>query len=307
MIATLLSILAQAAAAQASGRAAPDPVSPAEVAASASASEWVTIPAEELLVMRLPAARGGEPRQVVIQLIPAPFARSWVANIRSLAGARWWDGTSVNRVQDNYVVQWGDASEEKALPATLSVAAEKDYSVGASVFSAAELAPGPADVYAAATMFYRGWPVAADAPGTVSRQVWPVHCYGTVGVGRDVSPNTGTGAELYAVIGHAPRHLDRNIAVVGRVVEGMEHLSSLPRGTLGLGFYERAEQRVPVTSLRLASDLPEDERPRFQYLATNGPTWARYAAARANRHDSFFIRPAGAADICNIPVPIRRQ
>ena len=307
MIAILLSILAQAAAAQAAGRAAPDPVSPAEIAASAPDTEWVTIPAEELLVMQLPAGQRGEPRQVVIQLMPAPFARPWVANIRSLARAWWWDGTSINRVQDNYVVQWGDASEKKSLPATLQVATEEDYSVGAPKFPAAELTPGPSDVYAAVTMFYHGWPIAADAPGTSSRQVWPVHCYGMVGVGRDVSPNTGTGAELYAVIGHAPRHLDRNIAVVGRVVEGMEHLSSLPRGTLLLGFYERAEQRVPVASVRLASDLPEKERPRFQYLATSGPTWARYARARANRHDSFFIRPAGAADICNIPVPVRRQ
>ena len=32
------------------------------------------------------------------------------------------------------------------------------------------------------------------------------HCYGSVGVGRDLSPDTGTGGELYAVIGQGPRH-----------------------------------------------------------------------------------------------------
>jgi peptidylprolyl isomerase len=121
-----------------------------------------------------------------------------------------------------------------------------------------------------------------------------------------VSPNTGTGAELYVVIGHAPRHLDRNIALIGRVVDGIEHLSSLPRGTLGLGFYEKPEQRTPIASVRLASELPSAEQPRFEYLSTNGATWARYALARANRRDDFFIRPAGAADLCNLPVPVRR-
>ncbi len=125
-----------------------------------------------------------------------------------------------------------------------------------------------------------------------------------VGVGRGYSPDTGSGAELYTVIGHAPRHLDRNIALVGRVIEGIEHLSSLPRGTGELGFYETAEERVPIQSVRLASEL--SDTPKFEYLTTEGETFARYAEARANRRDPFFITPAGGADICNIPVPVRR-
>ena len=134
--------------------------------------------------------------------------------------------------------------------------------------------------------------------------MWPVHCYGMVGVGRDLSPNTGTGAELYTVIGHAPRHLDRNIALVGRVIEGIEHLSSLPRGHGGLGFYETAAERTPITSVRLGNEIPA--LPAYEYLSTESATFAKYADARANRRDAFFIRPAGGADVCNIPVPMRR-
>ena len=70
-----------------------------------------------------------------------------------------------------------------------------------------------------------------------------------VGVGRNYSPDTGSGAELYTVIGHAPRHLDRNIALVGRVIEGMEHLSTLPRGTGDLGFYKTAPERTPIRAI----------------------------------------------------------
>jgi peptidylprolyl isomerase len=129
-----------------------------------------------------------------------------------------------------------------------------------------------------------------------------------VGVGRDLSPNTGNGSELYTVIGHAPRHLDRNIALVGRIVEGMEHLSSLPRGHGALGFYDEdeAEKRVPILSVRLGNELTEDPAPGFEYLSTGSESFARYAEARANRRDPFFIVPAGGADICNIPVPVRR-
>lgn len=258
------------------------------------------IDAGDLIVMEL----AGEPtRRVVVQLMPAPFARPWIANIRALALAHWWDRTSVNRVQDNYVAQWGDATERKPLPKQLSAAPEGGYTVPLAALEPSERTPGPADVYAPATIFYRGWPIAADA---ARASAWPVHCYGMIGVGRDVSPNTGSGAELYAVIGHAPRHLDRNIALVGRVIEGIEHLSSLPRGTLPLGFYAQPDQRVRIDRIRLGSELPAEARPRFAYLSTRSASWTRYASARSSRRDAFFIRPAGAADICNLPVPVRR-
>jgi peptidylprolyl isomerase len=155
--------------------------------------------------------------------------------------------------------------------------------------------------YADLESFARGWPFAASESVPIA---WPVHCYGMVGVGRDLSPNTGSGAELYTVIGHAPRHLDRNIALVGRVIEGIEHLSSLPRGTGALGFYETPEERTPIASIHLGNEVAG--LPAYEYLSTESGTFARYADARANRRDPFFIRPAGGADICNIPVPVRR-
>jgi peptidylprolyl isomerase len=163
-------------------------------------------------------------------------------------------------------------------------------------------------IYADQAGFFAGFPVAMTrwqiAPD--QRFTWPVHCYAMVGVGRNLSPDTGSGAELYTVIGHAPRHLDRNIALVGRVIEGMQHLSSLPRGTGPLGFYETSQERTIITGIRLSSELPVADQPRFEYLSTDSESFARYADARANRRDPFFIRPAGGADICNIPVPVRR-
>lgn len=135
------------------------------------------------------------------------------------------------------------------------------------------------------------------------RRYWPVHCYGMVGVGRNLSPDTGDGSSLYTVIGHAPRHLDRNIALVGRIILGMEHMSSLPRGTGDLGFYETPEERTAIISVRMGQEI--SDIPAFEYLNTEGDTFAKYAEARANRRDPFFNVPAGGADICNIPVPIR--
>ena len=275
---------------------------PSEIVAAAKADDWVAIAPSDILVMDLASDSKGKPRRVIIQLMPAPFSQGWVSNIRKLAAAKWWDGTSINRVQDNYVVQWGDATEKKALPQGLSVVDAKDYVTPDWPTKDWILAraDGRPDAYAGTHGFYLGWPLAQGREG-----LWPVHCYGMVGVGRNLSPDTGTGAELYTVIGHAPRHLDRNIALVGRVIEGIEHMSSLPRGTGALGFYEKEEERVPILSVRLGNEAKDV--PAFEYLSTDSKNFAAYADARANRRDAFFNIPAGGADICNIPVPIRRK
>jgi len=288
-------------------------LSPAEIVAAAPAGDWTDISPDDLLVMTLAPDASGKPRTVLIQLMPPPFSQGWVSNIRALAKAHWWDGLSVYRVQDNYVTQWGDAEGDdakkaKALPAGLKTMPESDYTYHRSIPLDTRLGAmlSPPNTVSHFAGFVGGFPFAGTGtPDSVSN--WPIHCYGMVGVARDMSPNTGTGAELYTVIGHAPRHLDRNIALAGRVIEGMAHLSSLPRGPGSLGVYTDAAMRVPIVSVRIASELPAAQQPHVQYLSTGSASFATYADARANRRDPFFIVPAGGADICNIPVPVRRK
>ncbi len=107
------------------------------------------------------------------------------------------------------------------------------------------------------------------------------------------------------VTGQAPRHLDRNITLVGRVVQGMELLSSLPRGTETMGFYGKSSPHVPILSFRIAADMPAGEQPRLEALTTASKSFAAYVEARRNRGGPFFIRPAGRIDVCNIPLPVR--
>ncbi len=306
-----LMILAAAAVATPSPKPA---LAPSEIIVAAPKGDWVAIPASDLLVMDLASGK-----RVVIQLMSPPFSQGWVGNIRKLAAEKWWDGTSINRVQDNYVVQWGDANVEdkvkaKKLPAGLATVPQSEYQARLPAFIQVR---SSMDVlmntgYGGTAMFQSGWPIAKGRrignfdlfpKDSDTMPGWPVHCYGMVGVGRDMPPDTGTGAELYTVIGHAPRHLDRNIALVGRVISGIEHLSSLPRGTGPLGFYEKPEERVTITSIRIGTEVKDV--PRFEYLSTESASFAKFADARANRRDPFFIVPAGGADICNIPVPVR--
>lgn len=270
------------------------PTTPSEIVSSAPVSAWKTIPPEDLLVMEL---KGGG--RVVIQLAP-DFAPVHVGNIRALAGAHWWDKAAIYRVQDNYVVQWGKNESDDPLPAAVVAKPPAEYARPLEGLTVHPL--GYPDAYAPKAGYALGWPIGYD-PQTGTANL--VHCYGYVGVGRDLAPDTGTGGELYAVIGHAPRHLDRNIAVVGRVISGIENMTTLPRGTEALGFYKERSQDVPIASVRLASEIPAGERPSFQYLDTDSAAFSDYVRARANRKDDFFIRPADGVDLCNAPVPVR--
>ena len=109
------------------------------------------------------------------------------------------------------------------------------------------------------------------------------------------------------VIGQSPRQLDRNITLVGRVVQGMELLSTLARGPEPMGFYQDAAKRVPIRSIRLGSDMPAEERVPLQLLRTDSASFREATEARRNRRDPFYHRPAGHIDLCNVPLPARRK
>ena len=151
--------------------------------------------------------------------------------------------------------------------------------------------------------FSCGFPVARDRK---TGKMWLIHCYGMVGAGRDAAVDSGGGTELYVVIGHAPRQLDRNVTLLGRVVQGMELLSTLPRGTAALGFYEKAEQRVPLRAIRVAADVAADERTALEVMRTEAPLFKDLIESRRNRREDWFHFQAGRIEICNVPVPVRR-
>ncbi len=289
-IATLLLLLA-ATSGIGAGTSAP-PQSMAEILAASPASAWRALNDEHTLYMDLPGGR------VVIELLPALAPRT-VANIEALARLHFFDGLSILRVQDNYVAQWGDPDAVRKVPDNMKkLAPEFSVALGAAAFT---LLPDH-DGYAPQVGFVDSFAAARD-PAT--GMAWLTHCYGAVGVGRDNDPASGNGSELYAVIGHAPRHLDRNVTVVGRVRQGIELLSSLPRGTAEMGFYDKPAQRLTISSTQLASELPLAQRLRLEVLRSDSPTFAALVAARRNRHDGWFLQPAGYIDLCNVPLPVR--
>jgi peptidylprolyl isomerase len=259
-------------------------------------ADWRTLDPASTLYLELASGR------VVIELAP-DFAPEHVGNIRTLAHEGYWNGMSINRSQDNFVVQWGDPAEEgqprKPLgSAKARLPAEFERKADGLPFHALP----DKDGWAPQVGFAAGFPAARDPQ---AGEAWLTHCYGAVGAGRDMAADSSDGTELYVVDGQSPRQLDRNITLVGRVVDGMELLSVLTRGTGPLGFYEQAAQRVPIESIRLAADVPEAERTTLQVLRTDTPLFDAVVESRRNRRDDWYKRPAGHIDLCNIAIPTR--
>lgn len=271
--------------------------SPAEIIAAAPGDAWRQADPANLLFMRV-----GE-GVVIIELAPR-FAPEHVANIRTLAREGFWDGTSIYRVQDNFVAQFGDVNgDDEATAKPLGSAKRK---LPAEFHREARGLPfdrlPDADGWAAEVGFVEGFPAARDP---ASGKAWLAHCYGAVGAARSNAEDSSLGAELYVVIGQSPRQLDDNITVVGRVLSGMELLSALRRGPSPMGFHERPEDRVPVRAIRLGSEVPEDIRPRVEVMRSDSQSFRDAIEARRNRVDDFYKRPAGHIDLCNVPVPVR--
>ncbi|HEX5005775.1 MAG TPA: peptidylprolyl isomerase [Hyphomonadaceae bacterium] len=268
-----------------------------EILAASTPEEWRPINPENTLYMDLPQNDGTVGR-VIIELAP-DFAPNHVANVKALAREGYFANGAITRVQDNYVVQWAQAADPERPPKVGQKTLKAEFTRPRDTTVGFDVLPDP-DTYAPEVGFSNGFPAARD-----DTSMWLTHCYGTVGVGRDNDPDSGGGTELYAIIGQSPRGLDRNITVLGRVVQGMELLSSLPRGTGDLGFYTSPDQYHRFTNIRVAADVPVAERTPLETLRTDSESFDKLVNSRRWRNDAFYHVPQGRIGLCNITVPVR--
>jgi cyclophilin family peptidyl-prolyl cis-trans isomerase len=260
---------------------------------ASKASDWRPLNPENTLYLELEKGR------VVIELAPE-FAPKNVANIKALVQEGYFDGLAMIRSHDNYVAQWGDPSEKREFKQALKKV-DGEFTVRYDKGAAFTRLPD-VDGYAPQVGHVNSFAAARDPK---SHTTWLTHCYGAIGVARGNETDSGNGSSLYAVTGHAPRNLDRNITVVGRVMFGIELLSSLPRGTGALGFYEKAEERTPIKSVRIAADVPEAERSKLEVFRTDTANFTALVEAQRNRGGDWYKFAANHIELCNVPIPVR--
>ena len=277
----------------------PPQVSQADLIKHSAPSDWRRLDPENTLVMEING------QQVILELATR-FAPQHAANIRTLAREGYYTGSAVVRVQDNYVTQWADPADEekekeKVKPQGNALAhLPAEFSIPFKGLPLTRFTDP--DGWAPVSGFVDGLPVAADP---AKNKAWLAHCYGMVGAARSSKPDSSNGTSLYAINGQAPRALDLNITVVGRVVKGMEVLSSLPRGPGAMGFYDKPEHYVPITRARVLADMPAAEQPAMEVMRTDTATWRKLVEASRHAIGGWAVRSALHSNICNRTVPTR--
>ncbi|MEW4468498.1 peptidylprolyl isomerase [Parasphingorhabdus sp. JC815] len=289
-----------------------DTPTPEQVLAAAPADHWLPIPVNDLMVLTLPDDAQGNERKAIIQLIPAAMSGAHVRNVRKLAAARWWDGTKIYRVAKDFVTQFGGNPDNKAVPKTLETVPESDYfnaALGAkrdsdmaaldaavqysNEYQGTDIRPLMKMIYesyGSTVGFGGGWPI-----GSQDGKSFPITCRGALSPAHYDPPDAGSGSEISIVTAQAARSLDMTFGMVGRVIDGLEHVTDLPLGTAAGGFYAEKSQHIPITSIRLASELPLADQPQYEYLASYSPAMLQYIAAHG-----------GYGNICTVAVPIRK-
>jgi peptidylprolyl isomerase len=266
--------------------------SPAEVIAASQPAEWRALDPENTLYMDFPEGR------VVIEMAPQ-FAPSHVANVKALSREGFFANGAVTRVQDNFVTQWAQAADPARPPKVGVEKLNAEFTLPRVAIANFDVLPDP-DTYADEVGYINGMTAARDAAS-----VWLTHCYGMVGVGRENDENSGGGTELYVIIGHSPRNLDRQLTMLGRVVQGMEIMSAFPRGTGDAGFYKTPAEYRRYADIKVAADVPVGQRTNLEVMRTDSASFATLVNSRRWRKDDFYTKPVGRIGLCNITVPVR--
>ena len=260
------------------------------IATAADELLWREVVPENLVFMDLYEGR------VTIELNPQ-FAPKTVRQFRKLVQERFYDGLSFYRVIDGFVAQGGDGSDLGKLSNVPLIDAEFeiDWPEDFPFTSVQE-----SDLFAPETGFNNGFAMARDP---ASQKGWLTHCPGIVAMARNDGADSSR-TDFYIVLGQAPRYLDRNMNVFGRVIHGMEAMQKVQRGKAAdNGVIQDETKSSRIRGMTLASDIPEEERLAAFVMDTGSEGFEDLIKGRRNRKQKFFHnKPPRVLDVCQVPM-----
>jgi peptidylprolyl isomerase len=260
------------------------------VPAGADQPTWREVDEDNLVFMDLSEG------QVTIELIPA-FAPKTVEQFRGLVQQDFYDGLAFYRVIDGFVAQGGDGSDLGELSEVPLIEAEFEREWTDELPFTAVQKP---DLFAPETGFIDGFAAGRDP---AEGKAWLLHCPGVVAMARNDDPDSSR-TDFYIVIGQAPRYLDRNMNVFGRVIHGMEVVQRIQRGPAGGDGIIRDDTAASrIRDVMLAADLPEEGRLKAYVMDTASKGFRQLLDDRRIRKQRFFHhKPPKVLDACQVPV-----
>ncbi|TRO95163.1 peptidylprolyl isomerase [Glycocaulis profundi] len=268
-----------------------------EAIESAPDSAWRAVDPDNTLVF---TTTHGD---IYVELAPE-FAPNHVERLRELTEERFYDFKVWHRVIDGFMAQGGGAFEDPALAADKpNLEAEFTIQRGAdlTITELQDRTINPRENRNRARAgFWNGFPAAtqpiAQAAVTESGTVqsWLLHCEGAAAMARTSDPNSAR-SQFYITRDETP-HLEYLYTVWGKVRAGQDAVNAIRVGTMGetMGFRPDFIEQV-----RLASELPEDERLTIAVFDTDSDAFATYLDGLAE--DNGGTLP----NVCEIDIPVR--
>ena len=256
---------------------------------------WRATPAENLLVLDTTKGR------VLVEMAPH-VAPAHVERLRTLAGQGFYDGQAFHRVIRDFMAQTGDPSGTGAGGSDLpNLPGEFRYRRGRDI-PFIQVTGSDAGARVSGILGLHGnLPVVTQpdaqmmltADFKVDASAW--FCPGVAGMARTEDPNSAN-SQFYLMTGTGP-NLNGQYTVWGRVVDGLDVVERLKAGPMEANGAVGADPDRVVRA-RVATDLPEAERPRVEVMDVRSPAFqAVIEEARAARGSRFSI--------CDIQVPTR--
>jgi peptidylprolyl isomerase len=253
-----------------------------------SAPLYRTIANDNILIFELETGR------VTFELAEF-FAPNHVQRIKNLVREGFYDGLPLYRVIENFVVQGGDSSGKKPTKYRNEIHNEFTRTISKdTIFTLVQ----QQDLLAEQTGFIDGFAIGRSV---TDNKEWLIHCPGTINLARGIDPNSGT-TDFAIMFGQATRHLDRNMSVFGRIIDGWDNFYRVKRAPIETGgVFADEKLATRIIKASIYSDLPESKTTRYEIENTGSERFKSKIAQRKKLSNDFFhYKGNGNLDVCYI-------
>lgn len=246
-------------------------------ACSADDPNWRKIDPQNLLVIETTKGR------IVVEMRP-DLAPEAVARIRQLTRDGVYDGLQFHRVIDGFVAQTGNPNNKdggtSSYPNLKPEFTAKLKAADAGYVPVANRSDSTAGFLGTLTVeTVSGLEDQRRNEGTT--EMWGAYCPGVAGMGRGDALDSAN-SEIFFMRGSA-RRLDRLYTAWGMTIEGLDVIYKLNVG-------EPPAQPDVMTRVRVAADIPDDERPTAEAMKPSAPDFLSFAGdIRSLKRADFSI------------------
>ncbi len=235
----------------------------------------------------------------VIEMMPE-FAPKHVEQIKTLTRRKYYDNITFHRVIKNFMNQTGDPGGDGTGDSDLpDLASEFTFRRAPSELPVTLISRRATEAGEVDTGFYKAMPVATKPSSQAFMtkdgkvEAWGLHCKSVTSMARG-DPENSANSQFF-LMRHEYSSLDMKYSIWGTTIWGREGLTKIK-----IGSASEDTNFVPdeLISMRVAADIPEEDRIYVQVLRTDSDVFQAYV-------NSLISDTGKAPNVCDVEIPTR--